>query len=667
VMPQAMNYVKEIKKEFKVKEVRVKEPPPLVMKKLVSSVMKVLSRIGRVHKIYTVALGIPQESEYGDTENDKNEYATLADTAQVPEERRHYLLTWETFFAECALEYSSKELVASVVTSEDVRSITKEILAARKTAPCKDPKFRISQCDAAAFPLLNGAEVTPKIVVDCCDRMETAHKIRLALAFLGPVGLEAVLRNCPRVPGTGADTPSFQRDCSMPIWWTFHHDVALLRDTLIYGNNLGTATTFKKLCTGDMERYTAVITTKDVRVDRGQGQEEEQTHISLTNPPHGFEFPPREKNDWVVALLPKAAEKRIGIITRVLDVTLISKGLDGKPLPIGSPVQVISRPGLSSMFGARPALSAWPKRPTKSTVDPLNSNINNFSNSAINESNLSHYAPSAIGDRDTATAPVATAASTEKGRMLIMRDKALQSLQSKEVTEKKRVLDLKERVIHARVSSTIPTPPIEPAIVVEANTRQEELADTVNEEPALVLIEIEQEQDLSAPDFSTTPAATSTAMIVSASAPDSTGVTAHVMMTPTPVTDTALDHEHNNKRPAVVDSTNIGIDAGADSAAGSNSVTATYGVTAMSANGSKRARIKKDIDKYKDTVTGTENKMNKQPSIKTQSKLKPVLKTNGKSSLMNFFFAPKVKKEPSFATSFITFTNEKEEAAAYKI
>jgi hypothetical protein len=286
------HYAEEVKAPRVKKEKPTAVAPPLNTKKLVTAVMKMLCRVGRPRKVYATARGekpsCSDEDEAGTTSS--SSAAVIAEgVAQVPSARHALLLTWEALLKEVCMEYSSRALVSSVVTLELVQDITAAVLAARKAGPCRDPKLKIPTFDHTTHPLLADNEVHPKLVVECCDRMDTVHRLRCALAFLGDTQFEAALQDCNRVPGMGPGCPAFQRDNSLPVWWSYAHDVRLVRAALSSGHSFSVAA-WKKF----------------------QG-----AHQTLTQPPDDFELPPREKVDWVMELTPKVAEKRLVLIGKV--------------------------------------------------------------------------------------------------------------------------------------------------------------------------------------------------------------------------------------------------------------------------------------------------------------------------------------------------------------
>ena len=354
-LPTPMNAYVEEKKEKKEKPPAA--APPLNRKKFGVAVLKTLSRIGRPRKLYASALA-PEDDSADDDEG-------AGAIAKVPEDRHHLLLTWDKLHAEVALEYSARALINSVVTPADVKELTLALLAARKASPCRDPKLlKSASFDAKAHPFLVECDILPKAVVECCDRMETAHRLRCALAFMDDSQLARALEGNARVPGFGASVPLLQRDHSLPVWWTYHHDVRLLKAALVHGHQFPAAA-WKRLEAVDAAAVASSASTPAADSDP-----------PLLREPDGFTLPPREKVDWVLELTPKVAEKRCILIAKVFDPATVCRALGPSArLPMGSPVLArASNPvGLSGLFRSTapasvpttaPDVSSTQQRPT---------------------------------------------------------------------------------------------------------------------------------------------------------------------------------------------------------------------------------------------------------------------------------------------------------------
>lgn len=193
-----------------------------------------------------------------------------------------YLMSWEGFLRECGSFPGLDE--------QRLRKFILEMLDQVENSSGGDDDKPIDS------GLLFG--LTVKSVRDSICKRETMHLIRTLLACQDDTALTAALRQ--KVMPTGTAVPPYARDRSMPVWWTTAHDVKLLKLTCLHGLH-----NWKKILAADSQ----TINIGDL-----------QDSLSIIEAPLDFVIPLRENGqEWVLALTPKVAEKRLAHMLKVVD------------------------------------------------------------------------------------------------------------------------------------------------------------------------------------------------------------------------------------------------------------------------------------------------------------------------------------------------------------
>ena len=191
-----------------------------------------------------------------------------------------YLMTWERFLRECGSFPGLDE--------HRLRKFTQDAFDVADSSRDDDKPI-----DSG---LLFG--LTAKAVKDCLSKSETMHRIRTLLASRDDTSLTTVLQQ--RVMPTGTSVPPYARDRTMPVWWTTAHDIKLLKLTCVHGLH-----NWKKILAADSQ----TINLGDLH-----------DSLSIIEAPLDFVIPLRENGqEWVLALTPKVAEKRLAHILKAVD------------------------------------------------------------------------------------------------------------------------------------------------------------------------------------------------------------------------------------------------------------------------------------------------------------------------------------------------------------
>jgi hypothetical protein len=265
------------------------------MKKNINTVIRTIQRIGRPRAMYEAMAST----------------VVLADGDNVLK-TRSYLLTWDQFMAEvnCSdlpLE-KCKEIVAAIVDTHGI--------ATAKTST--DSEKIVTEGLLAGISL--------KQMELCHEKCDVLHRLRLAVTCNEESRiLQFIQRNCK---GTGPDAHPSRRDITMPVWWTKHHDLHLLR--LVLEQGLGQ---WKNLAVNNV------------------------VSSSLPN----FVMPTRVQGvEWSLALTAKNVEKRFNDLYKTLQ-----NSIPVEQLPPGSPSDSLTKAKVAKPFFASSS-STKPPQPSVS-------------------------------------------------------------------------------------------------------------------------------------------------------------------------------------------------------------------------------------------------------------------------------------------------------------
>ncbi len=181
--------------------------------------------------------------------------------------------------------------------------------------------------------LLSG--ISLKQIDLCHEKCDILHRLRLAITCNEENRiLQFIQRNCK---GTGPDAHPSRRDITMPVWWTKHHDLHLLR--LVLEQGLGQ---WKSLAVNPV------------------------VSSSLPN----FVMPTRVQGvDWSLALTAKNVEKRFTDLYKTLQ-----NSIPIEQLPPGSPSDTLTKAKaakpffpVSSSKPSQPSQSSQPSQPSQSS------------------------------------------------------------------------------------------------------------------------------------------------------------------------------------------------------------------------------------------------------------------------------------------------------------
>ena len=265
------------------------------MKKNINTVIRTIQRIGRPRAMYEAMAST----------------VVLADGDNVLK-TRSYLLTWDQFMAEvnCSdlpLE-KCKEIVAAIVDTHGI--------ATAKTST--DSEKIVTEGLLAGISL--------KQMELCHEKCDVLHRLRLAVTWNEESRiLQFIQRNCK---GTGPDAHPSRRDITMPVWWTKHHDLHLLR--LVLEQGLGQ---WKNLAVNNV------------------------VSSSLPN----FVMPTRVQGvEWSLALTAKNVEKRFNDLYKTLQ-----NSIQVDQLPPGSPSDSLTKAKVAKPFFASSS-STKPPQPSVS-------------------------------------------------------------------------------------------------------------------------------------------------------------------------------------------------------------------------------------------------------------------------------------------------------------
>ena len=262
------------------------------MKKNINAVIRAVQRIGRPRAMYDAMASS----------------VLLLDSDNVLKSRS-YLLSWDQFMVEVNCPDLSidkcKEIVAAVVdthghvnaksSSDGEKVVTEGVLSG----------ISLKQIDL------------------CHERCDILHLLRLAVTCNEESRiLQYIQVNCK---GTGPDAHPSRRDITMPVWWTKHHDLHLLR--LVLEQGLG--------------QWKGLAVNPTVS-------------SSLPN----FVMPTRVQGvDWSLALTAKNVEKRFTDLYKTLQKKIPEQ------LPPGSPTDPLTK-----VKATKPFFPLCPSKPSQSSL-----------------------------------------------------------------------------------------------------------------------------------------------------------------------------------------------------------------------------------------------------------------------------------------------------------